>query len=276
MRFAELHPVVRPKIRPFDLPVEDSSDARESIDEVGEFRLICAEADWPTKQTRTSRCCLLCLNSRTGIRSQKVKSGIEKGGILSPHHTRVSPFCPEDLKVPTEKNFRSWFEIPIQSNVPPRLHRHYLQPLHFLSIWPAPVSFGSALRVSRNKTKQLYNFWETLDQVWWTIRHGDWPLGIFDGQSLRNRIQSLKRSCNIRENCGFGTVLRLNHSLSPDYPGGQAWDWEECESIHHHICWSGAAICQAIRDASASSPYGGGGESPVWENIYRRPNICVT
>jgi hypothetical protein len=64
-RLAELHPVVRPTMRPFDLIVGDSSDSRESVDEASEFRLICAEADGPTKQTRTSRCRLLCPNSHT-------------------------------------------------------------------------------------------------------------------------------------------------------------------------------------------------------------------
>jgi hypothetical protein len=41
--------VVRPKMRPFDLFVGDSFDARESVDEPGECLLICAESDGPIK-----------------------------------------------------------------------------------------------------------------------------------------------------------------------------------------------------------------------------------
>jgi hypothetical protein len=39
-------------MRSFDLPFGNSFDWGESVDEVGEFGLICVNIDQPTKQTR--------------------------------------------------------------------------------------------------------------------------------------------------------------------------------------------------------------------------------
>jgi hypothetical protein len=54
-------------MRPFDLLVGDSPDACESVEEAGEFYLICTEADGPNKQMRESRRRLQCRNLSTGI-----------------------------------------------------------------------------------------------------------------------------------------------------------------------------------------------------------------